>query len=250
MPTIPSLEELLKSGVHFGHKISKWHPNAKPLIYMGRAGVHIINLEKTQEYLKKAIDFVKEQVANDKVLLFIGTRKHVSKLVREHAEAAGVPYVNGRWLGGTITNFSSINGLVKQLEDIEQKEHDSEYEQKYNKKERLMFSEKKTRLDKLIGGIREMKKIPDLIFILDVREQMTAVREAHKKGIKIVALVDSNIDPSLIDYPIPANDDSVKSVELMASLISQTVNEGRKESEENKAKVVIEKEKEEKKEKE
>jgi small subunit ribosomal protein S2 len=225
---IPTLEELLKAGVHFGHKQAKWHPAMEPYIFTSRNGVHIINLEKTQEFLSRALEFVKQSVAAGQEILLVGTRKGIKEKLRQAAVNVGVPFVSERWLGGTITNFGSIHGLVKRLKELEQNQQAADYETKYTKWERLQFTEEMERLEKMVGGIREMNKLPDLIFVLDPRFSHTAVEEARKRGIKLVALVDTNVDPRQIDYPIPANDDSIKSVELTLGLVVQAITAGQK----------------------
>jgi small subunit ribosomal protein S2 len=228
MPEIPTLEELLKKGVHFGHKEAKWHPNMAPFIYTSRNGVHVLDLQKTQEQIKRAIDFAQAIAAANQVILFVGTKKAVKSITKKHAQSADCPYVTERWLGGTITNFKSIKGLSNKLQDLEKQAKAADYSAKYTKKERLDFSEEMKRLEKMIGGIRHLEKLPDVLFVADVRTDKTAVREAQRKQIPIIALVDSNVDPAGIDYPIAANDDSLKSVELISSLIVEAINEGKK----------------------
>jgi small subunit ribosomal protein S2 len=229
MPKLPSLEELLQKGVHFGHKESKWHPNMESYIYTSRNGIHILDLVQTQSCLNLALDYIKQTTAAGKIVLMVGTKKATKNLIKEMAIKAKAPYVTERWLGGTITNFASIAGLIKKLKSLEDQAKTSDYEKKYNKKERLDFTTEMTRLEKMIGGIRELAKTPDAIFVTDLRAEKTAVREAGKKNIPIIAIVDTNVDPTGIEYPIPANDDSVKSVELIAQLVATAVTEGRKE---------------------
>lgn len=227
---LPSMEDLLKKGVHFGHKDSKWHPNMAPYLYGSRNSIHIIDLAQTLDMLRSTLLFLKKAAQEGKTILLVGTKKSVKELVKKHAQEAHVPYVNERWLGGTITNFGSIYGLVKNLKSIEEKEQAPDYTEKYNKKERLDFSEEKARLEKMIGGIKHLAKLPDIIFVADVRQDVTAVKEASRKGIPIVGIVDSNVDPHLITHPIPANDDSVKSVDLMLQLVSAAIQEGHAEA--------------------
>lgn len=226
MPDIPSLEDMLKKGVHFGHKVSKWHPNMEQYIYTSRNGVHVLDLQQTQELLKRALDFAKHITQFNKTILFVGTKKAIKQTIKKHATSVNIPYVSERWLGGTITNFKSIKGLVTNLEDLEKQAKKPDYKEKYIKKERLDFSEEMERLEKMIGGIKNLEKIPDVLFVADIRVDKTAVREAQRKEIPIIAIVDSNVNPEGIDYPIPANDDSIKSVELITSLIAAAIKEG------------------------
>jgi len=228
MPKLPSLEELLKKGVHFGHKESKWHPNMKPYIYTSRNGIHILDLAKTQGCLSQALEYIKQTAAAGKTVLIIGTKKATKNLVKDIAIKAKTPYVTERWLGGSITNFASIAGLIKKLKSLEDQAKASDYEKKYNKKERLDFSTEMARLEKMIGGIRELEKTPNVLFVTDLRAEKTAVREAQRKGIPVVAIIDTNVDPTGIEFPIPANDDSIKSVELITQLIADSIEEGRK----------------------
>lgn len=224
--TLPTLEELLKKGVHFGHKQSKWHPNMEKFIHTSRNGIHIIDLEQTLERLKAALEFLHDASQSGKTVLFVGTKKAIKEMVKTNATERELPYVSERWLGGTITNFSSINGLVKKLEELEKQEAASDYEEKYNKKERHDFSVQQARLTKMIGGIRALKKTPDVLFITDSRVEKTAIREAQMQGIKVVSVVDTNANPEGISYPIPANDDSIRAVEMMLTLAMDATAEG------------------------
>ncbi len=218
---------MLKKGVHFGHKAHKWHPSAQKFIHTTRNGVHIIDLQQTSDRLKKAIEFMEDSAKNNKVILFVGTKKSTKHVLKKHVLDNDIPYVSERWLGGTITNFASINGLVKKLEKLEEQASKSDYEDKYNKKERLMFSVEMKRLEKMVGGIRKLTSTPDVIFVTDVREEKTAIREAVSRNIPVVAIVDTNVNPDGISYPIPANDDSVKSVDCIVGLLAEAVVNGR-----------------------
>lgn len=224
--TLPTLEELLKKGVHFGHKQEKWHPRMEQFIYTSRNGIHIIDLEQTLARLKAALEFLYEASQSGKTVLFVGTKKSVKNLVKEHATELELPYVSERWLGGTITNFSSINGLVKKLDHLEKQAAADDYEKKYNKKERLDFSVEQERLKKMIGGIRHLKKVPDVIVTTDRRNEKTAISEAQLRGIKVVSIVDTNVNPEGINYPIPANDDSIKAVDMIIRLAMEATAEG------------------------
>lgn len=230
---IPTMEDLLKTGAHFGHKISKWHPNAAPYIYTFRNEIHIIDLVKTIDNLKKAAEFVEDEISHGKTILFVGTKKSIKSIIKNMAEEAGVPYVNERWLGGTITNFSVIRKLVDKLINLEKQKEDPDYEKKYTKKERLIFDREIEKINEMVGGIRELTKIPDLIYIVDIKEEKTAVKEANKRQIPVVAITDTNTDPTLVDFPVPANDDSIRTVELITSVIVEAVKAGREKAKSN-----------------
>ncbi|MFZ5365180.1 MAG: 30S ribosomal protein S2 [Patescibacteria group bacterium] len=225
---IPSLLDMLKAGVHFGHQSGKWHPKMKPYIYGQRNGVHIINLETTQTKLEEAFNFVKETVANGGTVLFLGTKTQAKEIVREAARSCGMPFIVERWLGGTFTNSATILRLIKKYQRMKNEFESGDW-QKYTKKERLVKERELKKLDVLIGGLAGMDKLPDAIYIVDIREEKTAVLESRKVKIPIVAICDTNVNPELTAYPIPANDDAVKSIELITNLIAQAVNEGKKE---------------------
>lgn len=220
--------EMLKSGVHFGHQKSRWHPKMKPFIFAQRSDVHIIDLEKTYEQLEKAVDFIINETANGGEVLFIGTKRQVKEIVRKAAQAANSPYVIEKWVGGTFTNFSTIIKLIRKLEKLEKQKEKGEWN-KYTKKEQLELEKQYQNLMEKVGGIRQMVKLPNLVYVVDVREEKTAVTEARKKGVPIVAICDSNVDPSKVTLPIPANDDAVKSVEMITQVIAAAVSFGKQE---------------------
>ena len=224
MPEI-LLSELLKNGVHFGHQKSRWHPKMKPYIYTTRNGVHIINLDKTAEKLKKALDFLRETVASGGVVLFVSTKKQAKDIAEKYAKSVNMPYLIERWIGGTLTNFSVISKLINKFKKLK-KEKESGELQKYTKKEQLKFDEEIERLNKLVGGIESLEKLPQALFIIDVKQEKTAVREAKRVGIPIVAVMDTNTNPTDIDYIIPANDDATKSIEYITRLITESIKEG------------------------
>lgn len=228
MPQIPSLFELLKCGVHFGHRTSKRHPKMEPYIYTARNGVHIINLEKTQDLLKKALEFTKRIASEGGKILFLGTKKQIQEIVKDEAKEANMPYVIERWLGGTITNWEEISKLIKKLNKLEELEGSEDFSN-YTKKEQQDFRLEKERLLLLVGGIRDLDRPPQALFVVDVVNEKTAVREAQRKNVPIIAICDSNADPTKITYPIPANDDAVKSVSLICKLVSEAIKEGKKE---------------------
>jgi len=226
--TLPSLLEMLKAGVHFGHQTSRWHPKMKPFIYTSRNDVHVINLEATQQLLERALTFLEQQTAAGGEVLFIGSKKQVKEIVKTAALAAQSPYVVEKWVGGTFTNFKTIFKLIKKLEKLEKQKEKGEWS-RYTKKEQLDLEREFVTLQKKVGGIRQMSKLPAAVVVVDIKEEKTAIAEARKKSVPIVALCDSNVNPDLVDYPIPANDDAVRSVELIVNLASQAVKAGKEE---------------------
>jgi len=222
-----SLLDLLKSGAHFGHSSSKWNPKMKPFIFATRSGIHILDLEKTKKALVAASKTIKDIVANGGTVLFVGTKKQAKDIVKKAAISCGMPYINVRWLGGTFTNFRTIQKTVKKLEKLEGLKANGELELRYTKKERLLIEREIEKLTKLFEGIKNLKKLPEAIFITDVKHDAIAVKEAKKSRIRIIAIVDSNSNPEGLENPIPANDDSTKTIELICSIISQTVLESK-----------------------
>ncbi len=229
-----SLLDLLKSGVHFGHQTSKWHPKMKPFIFTARNGVHIINLEITVTKLQEAAEFVASIAEKGGQVLFLGTKRQAKSIVDKYAKECSMPYITEKWLGGTFTNFSNIIKLVTRLKDLRGKFESGEIK-KYSKKERSVYQSEMNKLEGLVGGIEKMTKIPEAMFLVDAKEEKTAVREARKKGIPIIAITDTNVDPNLIDYPIPGNDDATKSIELLTSAIAEAIKSGQSDKGEKKA---------------
>lgn len=227
---------MLQAGVHFGHQTSKWHPKMRKFIFGSRQGIHIINLEETQKALDAALGFAKKVSNRGGVILFVGTKKQASAIVEKAAQKCAMPYVNQRWLGGTLTNFASIAAQIRKFKDLKRKHEKGELA-KYTKFEQLKIGEQIKLLDGKVGGMQELTRIPDAVFILDVKKDKTALSEAVKRGVKVIAVCDSNVDPSEIDYPIPANDDAVKAIDMIANLMADAVNEGRTEWESNRAKL-------------
>lgn len=221
-----SLEEMFKSGVHFGHHKSRKNPGAGGYIFGTRNGIDIIDLQKTAEKLKEAAAYIREVVGSGQEILFVGTKKQVKKLVESAGKKCQMPYVNERWLGGTFTNFGVISARTKYLREGEEKMKKGEYS-KYTKFEQMKIAEELDRLDYRMGGIKAMDKLPGAIFVAGVIEDTLAIKEARAKDIPVIALVDSNINPAEIDYPIPANDDAVSSLKLMLSYIVKAVLEGK-----------------------
>ena len=218
-----SLLELLKSGAHFGHKASRWNPKMKPFIFSTRNNIHIIDLEKTRNALQKAADFAGEIAKSGGTILFIGTKRQTREIVREQAESCGMPYVNLRWLGGTFTNFRTIQKTVRKLEKLQSRKDSPDFELKYTKKERLLIEREIEKLTKLFAGIKDMKRTPQAVFITDIHHDMIALTESRKMKVPIIAITDTNTDPSLVNYPIPANDDAVAAVSLITDVITQTI---------------------------
>ncbi|HEY3250679.1 MAG TPA: 30S ribosomal protein S2, partial [Ignavibacteria bacterium] len=219
-----SIEDLLLSGAHFGHLTRRWNPKMKRYIFMERNGIHIIDLKKTHELLQEAQNQVSRVIGEGRTILFVGTKKQAKEVIKNEASRSGMPYVTERWLGGMLTNFVTIRKSIKRYNNIVKMETDGTLEN-YQKKERLMISREKEKLEKVLGGIVSMNKLPGAIYLIDVKKEHIAVDEARKLGIPIFAIVDTNCDPDLIDYPVPANDDAVKSIELITRAISDTIME-------------------------
>lgn len=227
MIKIPSLKELLEVGVHFGHRTSRWQPKMKPFIFGASKGVHIINLEETRKYLTQAAEFVLNLTRRGGVILFVGTKDQARKPIEEAAKRCGMPYVTGRWMGGLFTNFNTVLGSLKKLARLEEDQEKGRFE-KYTKKERLEVQREIDRLHESIGGIKEIRRLPEAVFIADVNTDKIATQETKRKQIPIVATLDSNSSPVDIDYPIPANDDAVKAIALIANVLADAVLEGKK----------------------
>jgi small subunit ribosomal protein S2 len=219
------LAEMLKAGLHFGHKTSKWHPNMKKYIFGVRNGVHIIDLEKSLAELNRAREFSKGVAAKGGKILFVGTKRQAKNVVVEAATSCGMPYVNGRWLGGTFTNFKVIITQTKRLLQLEEQQRTGELA-KYTKKEQLEFQQEIEKLRKNFGGLVTLNKVPEAIIVADVHDERIAIREAKTIGIPIIAITDSNTDPELVDYPIPANDDAITGLHLILSALAEAITEG------------------------
>jgi small subunit ribosomal protein S2 len=220
------LRDLLEAGVHFGHQTRKWNPKMKPYIFIARGGIYIIDLQKTLRALNRAYSFLSEVAGKGGTVLFVGTKKQAKVAVREYAQRVGMPYVTERWLGGMLTNFQTIYKSVQKLDDIEAMMADGRMNQ-FSKKEQLEFSRTYEKLNKNLGGIRRMKGLPDAVFVVDTAEEETAVREANKLGIKVIGIVDTNADPTNIDFPVPGNDDAIRAINLFAKTVAQAIEEGR-----------------------
>jgi len=217
-----SMKQLLEAGVHFGHQTRRWNPKMAKYIFTERNGIYIIDLQKTVKKMEEAYNYVKSLAAEGGTMLFVGTKKQAQDSVREEAERCGMFYVNQRWLGGTLTNFQTIRKRIERLHELERMETDGTFDV-LPKKEVILLRKEKERLEKFLGGIKNMKKLPDALFIIDPRKERIAVQEARKLGIPIVAIVDTNCDPDEIDYIIPGNDDAIRAVKLITSKIADAI---------------------------
>lgn len=226
MPTI-DLKELLEAGSHFGHQTRRWNPKMSPFLYGARGGIHIIDLTKTAAAAEAALEFVRQTTAGGGQVLFVCTKRQGKSIVRAAAAAAGMPYVVERWLGGMLTNFRTIKTQVERLKDLEIKQASGELAQSYSKKEAADFGDEIGRLNRIFDGIKELDGVPQALFVVDVPREKIAVLEALKLGIPVIAITDSNADPDLIDYPIPANDDAVKSIKLITEAVASAAAAGR-----------------------
>ncbi|MFH1426785.1 MAG: 30S ribosomal protein S2 [Candidatus Kerfeldbacteria bacterium] len=225
---IPTLVDMLKSGVHFGHKKSKWHPHMAPYIFLTKKDTHIVDLEQTRTMLEEAANAAKQMAAEGKKILFVGTKRQAAAIVEKRAKECGMPYVSTRWLGGYLTNFSNVSGVPHTLTKLKRQREAGELG-KYTKKEQLEFDREIERLEPLVGGLEHIEKIPDALFIIDVRDEKTALREANQMKVPVIAMCDTNADPFDVAYAIPANDDAVKSIELIVGTIAEAIAEGVKE---------------------
>ena len=219
----PQVRELLEAGVHFGHQTRRWNPKMKPFIFAARNGIYIIDLQKTVNALEKAKAKVREVVGRGKSILFVGTKKQAKEVIAEEAARCGSFYVTERWLGGMLTNFNTIKNSIKKLKDIERMKADGTLE-KFTKKERARIEHEAEKLEKVLGGIKEMNYLPGLVIVVDARKEKIGVAEAHKLGIPIIAIIDTNADPDPIDFPIAGNDDAIKSIRILVkSLVDAAV---------------------------
>ena len=222
------MKALLESGARFGHKSSRWHPKMAPYIHSKRQGAHIINLEKTVEGLEKALPKITDIAKSGKKILFVGTKKQMKDTVKEAAEAVDMPYVTVRWVGGTLTNVETVNRQIKKLKDLERRMASGELESRYSKLEVQRFQEEIDMLNERYGGIKDMTEQPAAVVVVDAIEDKNAIKEANVLKIPVIAITDSNVDPSSIDYIIPANDDSIKATKLILSYVTEAIKEGKK----------------------
>lgn len=224
--SVITMKQLLEAGVHFGHQTRRWNPKMATYIYMERNGIYIIDLQQTVKKFTEAYDFVKDVAADGKGVLFVGTKKQAQETIKEEAQKCGMYFVNQRWLGGMLTNYKTIRKRVNRLKELEKMEQDGSFEV-LTKKEAAKLANERERLERFLGGIKDMDKLPGAIFIVDPRKERIAVAEARKLGIPVVAIVDTNCDPDEIDYVIPGNDDAIRAVKLISSKISDAVLEAR-----------------------
>lgn len=221
-----SMRQMLEAGVHFGHQARFWNPKMAPFIFGERSKIHIINLEKTLPLYNEALNFIGKLVGNKGTVLFVGTKRSARDTIRNEAQRCKMPYVDHRWLGGMMTNFKTVRQSIKRLKDLEAMEQDGTFE-KMSKKEALMLRREKDKLDRSLGGIKDMNRLPDAMFIVDVGHEKIAVAEAKKLGVPVVGIVDSNNSPDNIDYVIPGNDDSIRAIQLYVQGVADAVGEGR-----------------------
>ena len=226
-----SMKDLLECGVHFGHQTRRWNPKMKKYIFGVRKNIYIIDLQKTLRFFRATYQIVADEAAKGKTIIFVGTKKQARNAIRESAQKCGMPYVDNRWLGGMLTNFNTMQKSIRKLDIIEEMEASGQMEL-LTKKEALMLSRQKGKLIAYLGGIRNMKKLPDMMFVIDPVKEHIAVKEARKLGIPVVAPLDTNCDPDLIDYPIPGNDDAIRSIQLFCKEMAEAVIEGRAQNEE------------------
>src|SRR6266513_1845496 len=217
---------LLESGVHFGHQTRRWNPKMRPFIFTERNGIHILDLQQTVRRLDEATDWVKELVADGGTLLFVGTKKQAQEGIAEEATRAGMPYVNQRWLGGTLTNFQTILTRLRRMEDLERRKEAGEFET-LPKKEAIRLDDELEKLQRMLGGLRKTYRVPDMVFVVDPHREIIAVAEANRLKLPIIAMVDTNCNPQLIDWPIPSNDDAIRAVRLIAGKVADAIVEGR-----------------------
>lgn len=221
------MRELLDAGVHFGHQTRRWNPKMKRFIFTDRNGIYIIDLQQTLTYIDEAYEFVKETVAHGGNILYVGTKKQAQEAVATEAERVGMPYVNHRWLGGMLTNFQTVAKRLHRLKELQAMEAAEDGYKGRTKKEVLMLTRERNKLERVLGGIADMTKVPSALWIIDTNKEHIAVSEAHKLNIPVVAVLDTNCDPDVVDYPIPGNDDAIRSATLLTSIISSAVEAGR-----------------------
>ncbi len=227
MSKVPTIEKMLKAGMHFGHRTGKWHPKMAPYIFGARKGVHIIDLSKTRKMFEDALNFIEKLASENKTILFVGTKMQAQKPIKNLAEETGMPYVNQKWMGGCLTNFSVIKKMIKKYTDLMADKKAGKLN-KYTKKEQLQFDRQIDKLEKKVGGLVNLKKLPDAVFIWDIKNERTALTEAKKKNIPIIAICDTNVNPSGINYIIPSNDDATKTIKLVLNTIKETILEAKK----------------------
>ena len=229
---VVTMRELLDAGVHFGHQTRRWNPKMRRFIFTDRNGIYIIDLQQTLTYIDQAYEFVKATVAHGGHILFVGTKKQAQEAVRDEAERVGMPYVNHRWLGGMLTNFQTVSKRLHRLKELQAMDAAENGYEGRTKKEILMLTRERTKLERVLGGIAEMTRVPSALWVIDTNKEHIAVNEAHKLNIPVVAILDTNCDPDVVDFPIPGNDDAIRSVKVLSKIIGEAVIEGKRAREE------------------
>lgn len=224
MPVV-NMKELLETGVHFGHRTRKWNPRMKPFIFTERNSIHIIDLQQTLESLQEAYALIRDTVAAGGSILFVGTKRQAQETIEHEANRCGMPYVNARWLGGTLTNWRTIRSRIDELDELQRRRDEGDFE-RLIKKEALTLTRRIAKLEERLGGIRHMKSVPELVFVVDVNREETAIHESNLLGIPVIALVDTNCDPGGVDYVIPSNDDAIRAIKLLSATVANAVIEG------------------------
>jgi small subunit ribosomal protein S2 len=226
MAQVVSMKQLLESGVHFGHQTRRWNPKMKRYIFTERNGIYIIDLQQSLDYIDRAFEFIKETVAHGGTILYVGTKKQAQEAIAEQARRVGMPFVNQRWLGGMLTNFSTVYKRLQRLKELEEIDFNDVAASGMTKKELLQLRREHDKLDRTLGGIRDMARVPSAIWVVDTKKEHIAVNEARKLGIPVVAILDTNCDPDEVNYPIPGNDDAIRSVALLTRVVADAVAEG------------------------
>lgn len=225
--SVVTMKQLLEAGVHFGHQTRRWNPKMQKYIFTARSGIYILDLQIVMRLLNEAYNYINKIASKGGTILFVGTKKQAQEAVRNEATRAGMPYVNNRWLGGTLTNFQTINSRIQRLLELEKLLEDESATASMAKKAVLMLKNEKEKLDKNLGGIKDMKKVPDALFVIDPKKETIAVEEARKLGIPIISIVDTNCDPDVVDYVIPGNDDAIRGITLLTTVMANAVVEGK-----------------------
>jgi len=223
---VVTMRQLLESGVHFGHQTRRWNPKMKRFILTERNGIYMVDLNQSLGYIDRTYEFVRETVAHGGTILFVGTKRQAQEPIAQQAARVGMPYVNHRWLGGMLTNFSTVHQRLKRLKELEEMDFDNVAASGMTKKELLMMRREKEKLERTLGGIRDMAKVPSAVWVVDTNKEALAVGEARKLGIPVIAILDTNCDPDLVDYPVPGNDDAIRSVGLLTRVVADAVAEG------------------------
>lgn len=226
MAPVVTMKQLLESGVHFGHQTRRWNPKMRRYIFTERNGIYIIDLQQSLSYIDRAYDFVKETVAHGGSVLFMGTKKQAQEVIQEQAKRVGMPYVNHRWLGGMLTNFSTVYKRLQRLKELEEYDFDGSAISGMTKRERLGLQREKEKLERTLGGIRDMQRVPSAVWVVDTKKEHIGVDEAQKLGVPVVAILDTNCDPDEVSYPIPGNDDAIRSVTLLTRVVADAVADG------------------------